>query len=66
MLEPTADNPKVLLEHHRRQAQLNREAGDLRAAEWHGRMAQRAFRDVQRREHEATLERARALPQLVV
>lgn len=40
MLEPQATNPKVLLEHHRRQAALNFEAGDRRAAYWHGRQAQ--------------------------
>jgi len=52
MLEPQAENPKVLLEHHRRQAALNREAGDKKAAEWHGIRAQRAYRALEAFERE--------------
>jgi len=46
MLEPQAEDPKVLLEHHRRQAALNFEAGDLKAARWHGVRAQRVIKRI--------------------
>lgn len=59
MLEPQAENPKILLDFHRRQAALNREAGDLEAAEWHGRQAQRALKQVQELDLKESVERGR-------
>lgn len=59
MLEPQAENPRLLLEHHKRRAQLAYEAGDNRAAYWHGRMAQKARKDVQRLDHVDCLRRGR-------
>ena len=52
MLEPQADNPALLLEHHRRQAALNHLAGDSAAAYWHGRRAQKAFAALKEAEQE--------------
>lgn len=54
MLEPQAETPKILRDFHRRQAKLNVDAGDLKAAEWHGRQAQKAHKQVLKSEKQIT------------
>lgn len=59
VLEPQCDDPAALWDHHKAQAELNRAAGDLPAAYWHGRKAQKARKAMLQQEHQHSLKRGR-------